>query len=238
MLKDLITSSLPKYSLVNPRTKTKYWFRPMLVREEKKMLAAQELSTKEEIVKCVEEIVDSCFENLDSSKLPTFELDYFFITLRMKSIAETISAKFTCPETEEKINLNIDLNSLKIKNIEKYNPNVKISDDLMITFRLPTYKDTLSIKNENDYDDVLNLATSCVISITTPDQEYEITNENREELKEMFLNMKVTQFGKVVEFFDSIPVYEHVYEYQTSDGVNRKVVISGIEDFFTLASVI
>lgn len=239
MIKDLITSSLPKYSLVNPRTKTKHWFRPMLVREEKKLLTTQELGTKEEIVKCVEDILNTCFfDGLDASKLPTFEFDYFFIQLRMKSIAESISAKMTCPETDEKVDLNVDLGKIQITGIEKYNPNVKLSDELMFVFKLPTYNDTLSVKDENLYDEIINLASKCVVEIITPDQVYEIKEENQKDVKEMMLNLTPKQFGNIVAYFENIPTYQLIYSYQTSDGIERKVNISGIEDFFTLASVI
>jgi hypothetical protein len=129
------------------------------------------------------------------------------------------------------------LPKIQIKGTENFNPTVKISNNLAFTFHLPTYNDTLSINDISSVDDVVELAVNCIDSITTPDEVYTITDTNKNDVREMFMNLTTEQFKKIVEFFDKVPKYELVYEYTTSDGVDRKVLISGIEDFFTLASV-
>jgi hypothetical protein len=237
MFTELITQSLPKFSTLRANKKTTVWFRPILVKEEKKLLAAQELGTKKEIIKAVEEVIDSCFENIVAKKLPTFEFDYLFVQLRCKSIAESISARLICPETEEKINLNVDLTKIQIVGFEQYNPHVKISNNLQFSFRLPTYEDVLGVKSENEFDNVIEIATNCIEEITTPTEVYTVSQSNKNDISEMFMNLTPEQFKKIIDFFDTIPKYEMVYNYQTSDGVDRSVIISGIEDFFTLASV-
>lgn len=238
MFTDLILKQLPKYTFKRPSTNKPVWYRPILVKEEKKLLIAQEFSTKEEIVKAVSDVLDSCFEDVDSIKLPTYEFDYFFVQLRIKSIGQNINAKFTCPDTEEKINLNLDLSTIKIEGLDKYNPTVKINDTLIMQFRPPNYNDLAEINiDELTYTDLIKLTSRCVLKIITPTEEFEITDSNREHVIDMLENMTSQNFSKIIDYFNTIPVYEHVVNYTTSDGVERSIKISGIQDFFRLASV-
>jgi len=238
MFKELITESLPKFQTIRPMTKTKLWFRPILVKEEKKILAAQELGKKDEIVKCVSELLDSCYEHLNAEKLPTFEFDYLFIQLRMKSISESVNAKFTCPETEEKIDLTIDLGQIQVVGVNEYKDKVKITDQLVITFRPPTYNDLLEISDDLGIEELSKLAAKCIVKVDTPTDSYEVDKSHFSDLNEMVKNMTKAQYDKIIKYFDQIPTYNFKYTYKTSDGVERAILISGIEDFFTLASVI
>jgi len=237
MIQDLIISTLPKFSLIRPTTGNKIWFRPFLVKEEKKLLTAQTLGSKEEIIKAIEETINSCFDDINASTLPTFEFEYFYVQLRMKSISESISAKLTCPETGEKIDLDLDLGEIKVSMPEKSSKNIEISDKIIFTMRYPTYSDIMQLKEENSYEDSIDLAVNCITTITTPDAVHSVTKDDKKELKETILNLTPKQFSKIIDFFDSMPKYEYIFKYKTSDGIERSVLLSGIEDFFTVASV-
>ena len=241
MFTELLLKQLPKFNVKKPSTGKPLWFRPILVKEEKKLLSVQEFGNKAEIVKAVSEVMDSCYESLDCQSLPTYEFDYLFVQLRIKSIGSNINAKFTCPDTDEKINLNLDLNEIKINGIEKFNTSVKISDNMTLTMRAPNYMDLDELQIEElTYEDLLKLTARCITSILTNESNFEINPNNAQNMKDiqdMLSNMTSSQFSKIIEFFNNIPTYEHVVNYTTSDGQNRSIKISGIQDFFRLASV-
>jgi hypothetical protein len=238
MFTQLLLQQLPKYSVKRPSTGKNVWFRPILVKEEKKLLTAQELGTKQEIIRAVSEVMDSCYESLQSSKLSTYEFDYLYVQLRIKSVGETINAKFTCPQTQEKIDLYLNLNNIEINGLKDYKPTIKINDIMVLQFKTLTYDDILDIDIDSlGYEELINLTAKCISSITTKDETIEITDSNRNDVVDMLSNMTSVQFGKIIEYFNSIPTYEYDLQYKTSDGVERKIKISGIEDFFTLASV-
>ena len=44
--------------------------------------------------------------------------------------------------------------------------------------------------------------------------------------------MSKVQFDKIIEFFATMPRVEQEMVYKTSDGVERKVMLRGIRDFF------
>lgn len=238
MLNNLILDNLPKFSFKKPGTNKTVWFRPILVKEEKKLLATQELASKKEIIKNISEVIDLCYENTKSLDLPTYEFDYYFVQLRIKSISEIVNAKFTCPATEEKIDLNLNLNEITFTNLDKIIKEIKINDKLILNLKPPTYIDLEDLEIDNlTYDDIINVTSKCIHSIQTADELIEIDDTNREDIKNMINHFTASQFNKILEFFDKIPQYEYILNYKTSDEQERSVKISGILDFFTLASV-
>ena len=80
--------------------------------------------------------------------------------------------------------------------------------------------------------DFYDLAVSCVDYIETPTERIECESKNKEEIKEFVDNMSKVQFDKIIEFFATMPRIEQEMAYTTSDGVERKVVLRGIRDFF------
>lgn len=238
MLTNLLIDNLPKFSIKRPTTNKLIYFRPIVVKEEKKLLMAQELGTRNDIVKAVSEVLQSCYEDLSIKNIPIYEFDYLFTQLRIKSIGENIDAKFICPETGEKISLNINLSNIKITNLEKFNNKINISESLIFTFRAPSYKDIEDFDaKEFTYEDMIKLTSKCLVKIVTKDEELDAETYKEEDKIEMINSLTSKQFLKILDFFDNLPKFETSIDYKTSDNVERKLFISGIDDFFTLASV-
>lgn len=238
MIEQTLINNLPKFSFKRPSNNKIVYFRPILVKEEKKILIAQELGTRNDIIKSLTEILKSCFYDINIETLPTYEFDYFYIQLRSKSVGEIIDAKFICPDTGEKINLNINLNDIQISGLEKLQTKVKISDDIIFEFRPPCYSDIVDFEQKNfSYDDMIKLTAKCLVNIHKKDETIDATNYNEEQKINDIMLLTQKQFAKIIDFYDNLPKYEYEISYKTSDDVERKIVISGIDDFFTLASV-
>jgi len=73
-LKNILQDSLPTYITTLPYSKIKTKFRPFLVKEEKKLLILEETSNKKEIYNGIVEVISSCYDNIDFSKIPIFEV--------------------------------------------------------------------------------------------------------------------------------------------------------------------
>ena len=186
----ILENSIPKFSIQHPITKQTLWFRPFLVKEEKKMLTVQEFGSKEELINCAKEIVEECYDNIRSSNLSTFELDYLFNQIRIKSIGETVRAKFVCPFTGEQIDLNFDLNNIKIKGLENFSNKVKINDKIILNFRCPSYSDISEIgEKQIDYDYLIDLSVKCLTKITTESEVIDMDHSKHEQIKDMILNL-------------------------------------------------
>jgi len=238
MIEQTLIDSLPRFSFKRPTNNKLVFFRPILVKEEKKLLIAQELGTRNDIIEGLTSVLKSCYYDSIIETLPTYEFDYFYIQLRSKSIGEIIDAKFICPDTGEKINLNINLNDIEITGLDKLQTKIKLSEDIIFEFRPPSYSDIDDFEEKNfSYDDIIKLTARCLKYIHKKDETIDTTVYSEEQKINNILLLTQKQFAKIIDFFDSLPKFEYVINYKTSDDVDRKIVISGIDDFFTLASV-
>ena len=81
--------SAPTYELIIPSSGEKVNFRPFLVKEEKVLLMAMEDGSAGAISKAMKDIISACTEGeVNVKKLAPFDIEYFFLQLRGKSIGD------------------------------------------------------------------------------------------------------------------------------------------------------
>ena len=84
----------PIFELILPSTKQLVKYRPFLVKEQKILLIASESNDQNASIIAIKQIINNCaIDTVDVEKLPTFDLEYFFINLRAKSIGEKIELR-------------------------------------------------------------------------------------------------------------------------------------------------
>ena len=238
-LTDILKSSTPKYTDTIPSTGKKIWYRPFLVKEEKVLLMAQETASEKEILKAIQQVIESCFDDIeDASKLPIFDLEYLFIKLRSKSVQEIASPILICPETREEVTLKVNLDEIEVAKNKDHNKRLKLSENLVLGMKYPTLGMFLNTDLETmELSDFYELAINCIDFIETQDEKIEIDQVDKQEVKEFVDNLTKKQFDMIIEFFSTMPKIEKSVSYKTSDGVKRTVVLRGIKDFFGFASV-
>ena len=97
--------SLPKintpiFELILPSTEKPIKYRPFLVKEQKILLIAMESGDERSMMTAIKQIINNCaVDQVDVDKLPVFDLEYFFIRLRAKSIGETIDLNLRHPNS-------------------------------------------------------------------------------------------------------------------------------------------
>jgi len=232
LLKQL-QSALPTYSVVLPSTKKKLKFRPFTVKEEKVLLIANSTASYEEMLSTLTKVIDSCFElDRPSSEYPFFDVEYLFLKLRSKSVNETVELTFVCPETKEKITKEINLDDIEPLYSQDHKSEILIDSSIKVKMRYPSLDDII----DNENLDYYNLLLTCIESIETKDELIIAKEYSKENLTEIVDSLTKTQFNKLIEFFKTMPRIETEVEYQTSDGVSRKIKLKGIRDFFQSAS--
>ena len=113
--------STPTYELTIPSSGEKVSYRPFLVKEEKTLLMAMESKDTAAMTKAMQDIITSCTDGEVKPKdLAPYDLEFFFLQLRGRSIGEIIEVKAPRPPnfeacckeaTEEdvcKLSINID----------------------------------------------------------------------------------------------------------------------------------
>jgi hypothetical protein len=226
-LQTILHNSLPSYITSLPYTKIKTKFRPFLVKEEKKLLILEETSNKKEIYNGIIEVLNSCYDNIDFTKIPIFEVEYCFLKLRAKSVGEIITPKITCPITKENHIIEIDLNKLEL-DIPKQENIIQIGKDLKIKLRYPTVSDiSESSNNIND------LISNCILYFENSEEKVEASNFSKEEIIDFLDHLTIQYYKKILEFFENMPSCPITVYYTTQDGVKRSIVLKNLKDFFS-----
>jgi len=235
-LSNILLSKTPKYLIEIPSNKKKTSYRPFLVKEEKILLLAQKSEDHSEILLAIKDIIESCVDDIgDVSDIPIFDIEYIFINLRAKSVGEIVEPVIVCPKTNEKVTLEINLMDINIKENKNHKNKIKIDENVILEMGYPSISILQKTESDIDYtdpDSFYNLISMCIQKVHTTEETIETSLLPQQEVKDFIDNMNRDQFEKVLDFFLTSPRLEHEIEYTTSDGVKRKVVLSGLSDFF------
>jgi hypothetical protein len=225
---NMMKNSLPRYVTIQPSTGKKVTFRPFTVKEEKYLLMTKQTGEYADLLATIANIIDSCFElGQEAKKLPIFDIEYFFLKLRSKSIGEIVEPTIVCPYTDEKIKLSLNIDDIQPV-VKHTNFNIRLNENIIVNMKYPT----LDILLKNSDDDLYDVTLNCIESIETIDEKIENSDISKKEFLEFIDLMTNDQFKKIIEFIKNVPTLEKEISYITSDGVERKIRLKGIKDFF------
>jgi len=223
-----------KYELTLPSTGEKVEYRPFLVKEEKILMIAQSTGDQSDILRAVEQIIDSCtFGKLDVKTLPMFDLEYIFIQLRSKSVGSEVEVSITCPDDREtKVSVNINLDSVQCVREVGHDNNIKLTDTIGIIMDYPRVTSVNRIV-ASDADTAFNIIKDCVRQNYDTENVYDKNDMDEKELDEFLESMSHDQFEKMQNFFDTMPKVKHTVKVKNPNtGVESDVVLEGLNSFF------
>ena len=230
-LLDQMKTCLPKYKIKQPSTGKTLSYRPFTVREEKNLIISNQTGSYEDFLLTLSDIIDNCFSLKQPAKtLPLFDIEYFFIKLRCKSVGEIIEPTIVCPITGEKIKIQLNLEDIEPKFDSKHNRQIKLSETLLVNMEYPSLEHL--IKRESKTVDYFDLLLECIHSIETDKELIEAKNQTHENLKEFVDLLTTDQYKKLIEFFKTSPKLEKEVSYKTSDGKEKTLILKGLRDFF------
>jgi hypothetical protein len=88
--------SQPIFTLTMPSSGKKVKYRQFTVKEEKILLTAQASGGKEDMIEAFKQLITNCcLDDVDVDKMPAFDIEYFFLQLRAKSVSDVIKLSFT-----------------------------------------------------------------------------------------------------------------------------------------------
>jgi hypothetical protein len=202
----------PTFVLELPSTKQKVTFRPFLVKEEKILLIALQDKKQETIINAIKQIIVNCtFGKLDTSKLTTFDLEYIFLQLRIKSKGSEVELSFVCNNEKDgqrcgqENGLKYDLGNIKIVTPEGHTDKIMLTDSICVVMKHPTLNDMAKIQSIVEKDDIAaiyDIIYDFVDTIAEGDTIYSFT---REELAVFIESLSEQQFNKLRGFFDTMP---------------------------------
>ena len=227
----------PEFKTVVPSTQETITFRPFLVKEEKILYMALEGGEQNEIYDAVRKILENCIlSECNINKLSAFDVEYLFLQLRGKSVGEVITLKLRHPQEDSDCDhaeeVEIDIDSIKMKEDPRHNKVVKLDENLGIQFRYPTMNDVIKVgEGKNELTNTFDLIASCVDNVFDADNVYD--DFTKEEIMSFIENLSKAQFEKASVFFDSMPKLQHEIEWTCSKcGKKEKITLEGLQSFF------
>lgn len=187
-------------------------FRPFLVKEEKILLVAKESDDSTDIRNAVIQVLQNCcIDDVDIKTLPLFDIEMFFVHLRMKSIGEATKLQFTCENVPEEsteacghiTEYSLDLKTIKYED-EGVSDIVRITDKIGIKLKYPT----MALFNNSTDDQFLSAIRAVINNIDYIYDEssvYKTSDISEEEILAFLDELTVEQIDQVRKFFSKLP---------------------------------
>lgn len=237
----------PLFELNLPSTGVGVKYRPFLVKEQKILLMAMESDDQKAMMIAIKQIINNCAVDFaDVDKLPLFDLEYFFLKLRAKSIGEEIDLNLRHPNGVNKDEQQCDhttrfkLNLMDV-NVEKkldHVDNILLDEEsgIGIKMKYPTseFAESMDITGAKTQIDIASDAIiACIDFIYDKDNVYPAKDHTKKELVDFIENLSEAQFQKVSSFFDTMPKLKHTINWKcTGCGVEDEVELEGLANFF------
>jgi hypothetical protein len=210
--------------------------RPFTVKEEKLLLTAATGKDQGEIIQTTQQVIQNCLlEDVDVEKLPFFDIDLMFITLRSKSISKKIEMEFRCKhDTGGKVcgavfpvQLDLSTTTLRGKTID---PKIKLSSELGLKMKYPTYAE---MKRVSTLNDEIELILACIEYIYDNTTIYTNKDYSQEQYRGFIEKLTADQYNKITEWTSNFPSFLiHTESICPSCGTNHQIDYSDFTSFF------
>ena len=226
----------PLFELTIPSNGDTVNFRPFTVKEEKILLIAQESKDLDQVVLSIKQILTNCIENYDIEKLAVFDLEYILIQIRAKAVNNEFKFRVTDPESEETVDIEMNVEDIEIVRDDKHSKNVKVTDDVTLAMRYPSIDFIKMLRQGDDAESQQNalfdLMRTCIDYVIEGDQVYKLSDFTEEEISEFIDSLNSNVLERIKDFFDTIPKMRFETTYHLKDGTEKKFVAEGTETFF------
>jgi hypothetical protein len=224
----------PKYDLVIPSTKQKVKFRPYLVKEEKVLMLASESGDNNQALQAIVDTIKACIsDDINTSELTTFDVEYAFTQIRAKSVGETSTVGVKCNHCETQNEISIPLDDIKVETPEVDNK-IKLTEDISLKMKWPRYNDVLGqdLSNMTQTQQTFKLLIECIESVMTEDENIKFKDESEEEKLSFVESLTSEQFKSVREYIEKMPKMKYNLDYTCSNcNQNNNVTLEGMQDF-------
>jgi len=163
-----------------------------------------------------------------------FDLEYVILMLRSKSVDNNIRFAVKDPETKETVELEIDINDVKVTRSEEHTNKIAINDEYTLYLRYPTIGEFIKIAKSDPKDPLINyfIMISCLDKIVSGDTVYKMEDYTDQEIDEFMENLQGDVVKKIQAFFETMPKLRHELKYKNKNGNEQTFVIEGMRSFF------
>ncbi len=228
---------LPTLPILVPSLNRAARFRPFTVREEKILLMARESTDEDERLsdwlRAVHQVVGNCLldDSVPVDDLAEFDLQWLFLKLREASVGPTVPQSFIDKEDGKPFEIVINLSEVKAPALPEGwsgQQMIELSSNDSVFLRYPPA--TLYTEGRFVTDPENTLLYRSTIKIMQGQTVY--TDFTQEEVIEYYDGCTTDAMQKVKDFLTSVPTMEYEATYTNSLGHEKKVRLTGLNDFF------
>lgn len=204
----------PIYEVYLKSLDKKVRFRPFLVKEEKLFLMSKETDEELAIVNSIKQVINNCcLDELDLDTLPTFDVEMFFVNLRMRSIGEKVKLNFVCKEknAEGEVcnftnNYELDLEKVQYLESKNHSRDIKLNDTIGVRMNYPVLTNLESLLSSEDVlENSIKLIAENVQYVYDENQVYDRSVFNGEELEKFLEALTTDHINDILKFFVDAP---------------------------------
>ncbi len=226
----------PMHSCVLPSSQERIEFRPFLVGEQKLLMIAQESDDQNTQVREMIRLINACSDDVNAEKLPTVDLEYLFLQIRIKSVGETSDITMKCDECEAENSITVDLESSKVKQEKEVSNVVKLTDDISVELQFATYNAMKGLNisdQEASTEEAFQLMNRCIVSVIQGDAVHTRDDFSEKDLDKFINSMSVDMFEGVQEYLASAPTLSVLAEFKCKSCNHQQTTeLEGIGNFF------
>lgn len=249
MSKKLPMMDVMTFPVVQPSTGRTIQTRPYLVREEKILLLAQESKDPTQQVDAVAQVVRNCTDGeLEPTQAPFFDVEYFLLQLRAKSVGEIATPIYQCHtptddgECGHRTTLKINLTEVPVTKTPDTPAafTIVLTPSLTLHLRYPTIytvdKLLMATLNREDVNSAASVdsLTDMFESLenTETGEMFDFTDYTVPEKVDFLNSFTTSAYDAVVSFLESMPSVSHEVSY-TCERCQRvhTVRMTGLSDF-------
>ena len=227
---------LPLFELTLPSTNKKIKYRPFTVKEEKILLIAQESKDPKQIILAIKQILNNCVQGANVEDFATFDIEYVLLNVRAKSVNNEITFNIKDPDTQENVELTVDVNEIQIKKSDEHTKIIKITDEIYLNMKYPsiTYLENTEYDADNKPKNgsLFDVIIECIDSVCEGDVVYRLKDFTEQEVQDFIESLSSDVIARIKKFFDTAPAMRYEMKYRDKTGKEKTFVLEGLNSFF------
>lgn len=225
---------LPIFEATLPSTEERIKYRPFTVKEEKILLVAQEAEDASQEMLAARQVVNNCLVDKDISEISMFDLEYMLLILRSRSVDNKISFNIKDMDTNENIQLELDIDKINVYRNPEHTKEIKINDTYTLLLKYPSLDDFIKISEMDINDPLANyyIVISCLDKVVSEDEVHNFADYEQKDVDAFMENVAGDVVQKIQQFFATMPKVKHELKYKNKEGTEKTFMIEGTRTFF------
>ena len=154
----------PTYTLTLPSTGEEIKYRPFLVKEQKRLLLAQDSKDEDEVIDAMSALIKDCtFDGVNPKSCSLFDAEYIFLRVRGKSVGDKVNVNVRCPDDKETMTpVTIALSEVEVQMTDDHANIVEITDDVKMVLNYPILSSAVIYATDQRTDIMFDVVRDCI----------------------------------------------------------------------------